>query len=129
MKIILIFELHPTLNSHSTTGVYILHKIYIFPLLQKNFPPGFFPARKEINLYRTLNFIHIIPPLAYSFSFFTPRRGEKWKKNGFSSLNFYIFSPRPHIFCFLPSFSRVNFAEYINLYLYVNIFFVLQIYL
>ena len=82
--------------------MYILHKINFFPLLQNLyfflllffFQQGM--VYNERNIFRTLNFIHIIPSPTYSFSFLH-QGGEKWKKN-FISLNFYIYFPQTTYF-------------------------------
>ncbi len=103
-----------------TSGVYILHKINFFPAADFLFvfPYSFFQqgrGKKWKKNYSALNFIHIILPLAYSFSFFLHQGGEKNGKM-FSVLLIFTFLSQTTYFITPslppPSFSRVNFAEY-----------------
>ena len=67
--------------------VYILHKINFFPCCKifYFFPLLVFSSKegdKWKNIFKTLYFIHIIPPPTYSFSFFHQKGEKNGKKRG-----------------------------------------------
>ena len=65
------------------------------------------------NVFRTLYFIHIIPPPTYSFGFFTKERRKMEKMFlVLSYLNFYIFFPPTTYYFYTLFHSRVKFSEY-----------------
>ena len=93
-------------------GVYFAQKLIFFPCCNffYFFPSLFFPARKGKkwkNIFRTLNFIHIIPHIRLVFS---PRRGEKFKKM-FSVLLFFTFFSPNHIFFVTSPLAGSNFQN------------------